>query len=321
MNSKFGLYFCQIMKIIDLLNCPVCKSEIQKHGMELVCNKKHKFKIKNGVPVMAKLNDYLENEAKAWEDEWENGVSKDGLIVYKKTMEVFRRLGLWEESGKAAGFIPTKKESIVLDLGCGNGLSTSNIKGKFVVGLDLSEVQMIRAKKKFKNTNYVVGDASNIPFKSNSFDVVVAINLLHHIPNSRKVIDEVWRILKPGGRFLTVDPNLYNPIGFIGRGMVMKFGLKKILPTIPQFALGDEERQFSKKAYYNLFTKSKFKNFKITPHRLERIFFFVGVVFPVFAKLPFYKELLIYSTKLGNLLVKIPLIDNICYFWKAELVK
>lgn len=309
------------MKITDILACPICKSSVKKVGAKLICKKNHNFHYKKGVPIMAKLNPYLEIEAKAWEDEWQKGVSKSGLVAYKNTMDVFRKLGLWEESGKAAGFIPSNSSNIVLDLGCGNGLSTSHIKGKFVVGLDLSQTQMIRAKSKFKKTNYVVGDASKLPFKTNSFDLVVAINLLHHIKNSDKVIDEVYRILKKGGKFLTVDPNLYNPIGFFGRGAVMKFGLKKVLPTIPQFALGQDERQFSKKGYYDMFNKSKFRTYRIFPHRLERIFFFVAVVFPVVSKLPFYKNLLVISTKLGNAIVKIPPFDNFCYFWKGELIK
>lgn len=309
------------MKIIELLSCPKCKTSISKSGSILICKKNHEFDFKKGVPIMEKLNPYLENEAKAWEDEWKNGVSKAGLKAYKTNMNVFKKLGLWEESGEAAGFIPSNKENVVLDLGCGNGLSTNYIKGKFVVGLDLSQVQMVRAKKRFRKINYVVGNASKLPFKSNTFDLVVAINLLHHITDSEKVLNEVYRVLKPGGKLLTVDPNLYNPIGFIGRGIVMKFKLKKLLPTIPQFALGEDERQFTKAEYYRMFGKSKFKSFKIFPHRLERLLFFSSVIFPQIEKFPFYEKMLIVSTKVGNSIVQIQPFDQFCYFWKGELTK
>ena len=79
--------------------------------------------------MMADLDDYLENEAHAWEDEWQKGVSKKALKVYKRNMKVFKKLGFWEESADAASEIPSQENFTVLDLGCGNGVSTNNIKG------------------------------------------------------------------------------------------------------------------------------------------------------------------------------------------------
>ncbi|MDO8638519.1 MAG: methyltransferase domain-containing protein [Candidatus Daviesbacteria bacterium] len=270
---------------------------------------------------MVELDSYLEVEAHAWEDNWQKGVSKKSLEAYKKNMQIFKKLGFWEESGEAAKLIPSRDDFIVLDLACGNGLSTAHIKGSLVVGLDLSESQLEKAKKRFKDKDFVVGDARKLPFKDNSFDLIVAINMLHHIEETKEALNECMRVLKKGGVLLTVDPNLYNPIGFIGRGLFRLLNLKNIFPTFPQFALGEKERQFSKGQYYQLFKNSKFKKFEIIPHRIERILFFSTILFPALINLPFYEQFLIGVSKLGNKIVKIAPFDYICYFWIGKATK
>lgn len=306
---------------MKLIICPVCGGSVKRIGNKIYCSKMHSFKFEKNVPVMAELNPYLEVEAKAWEDEWKKGVSRSSMRAYRKNMKIFKKLGFWEEAADAAKLIPSEKDYTVLDLGCGNGVSTANIKGKMVVGMDLSKNQMIKAKKKFPRTNYVVGDAMKLPFKSNTFDLVVAINLLHHIGNSQKVLREVFRVLKKGGKVLTVDPNLYNPIGFTGRELFKLLGLKEVFPTIPQFALGEEERQFTKDMYYRLFNSSPFRKFRIEPHRIERLLFFGSVLVPAISSVPFYEEALIFASRAGNALVHIQPLDHLCYFWKGEATK
>ena len=71
-------------------------------------------------------------------------------VNYKKNMEIFKKLGFWEESAKAYRNISSHKEWTVLDLGCGNGVSTNYLKGETVVGVDLSEREMIKAKRKLE---------------------------------------------------------------------------------------------------------------------------------------------------------------------------
>ncbi len=307
--------------IIEILACPVCKQKLLKKNSLLVCKNKHSYPIKKNVPIMSDLDPYLEVEAKAWEDEWQKGVSPKALKSYKYNMKIFKKLGFWEESGEAAGYIPTKKDSVVLDLACGNGVSTANMNGKMVVGLDLSAKQMIRAKSKFKKINFVMGDAEKLPFKDNTFDYVVAINMLHHVYHPVKVLSEIFRVLKKGGKLLSVDPNLYNPIGFTGRGLYRLLGLKRIFPTFPQFALGEDERQFTKSDYYKLFKRSPFKDYIIRPHRIERILFFSTILFPVLNKIPGYDKILTAASKAGNWIVKIKPFDWICYFWMGEATK
>lgn len=314
MNKAFS-------KLLPILACPICHKNLKFINKCFVCIGNHKFLVKSYVPIFTKLNDYLEIESNAWEEEWKSKISKEALKAYEINMSVFKSLGYWEESGNASNLIPSKKDDTVLDLGCGNGVSTSKLKAKQAVGLDLSTKQLVKSKNKYSNCSFIVGDARKLPFRDSSFDMVVAINMLHHVKNPQVVLKECFRVLKSGGRLLTVDPNLYNPIGFIGRGIYKLLRLKKIFPTFPQFALGEDEYQFSKKNYYHLFTKSPFKNFTIRPHRLERIFFFASILIPSLIMFPFYKNIIYILSRIGENLVKISPLDNICYFWKCEAIR
>lgn len=202
-----------------------------------------------------------------------------------------------------------------------NGVSTANIKGDLVIGIDLSESELQRAKKRFPKREFVLADARLLPFKNNSFDFIVAINMLHHVKDPEKVLNEAFRVLKKGGILYTVDPNLYNPFGFTTRELFKLLNLKKYFPKFPQFALGDDEYQFTKNAYYNLFSKSKFKEYKIVPHRFERIMFLFSIVFPLIASIPGYSTVHKYVCIIGNKFVKVKPFDNFCYFWKGEAIK
>lgn len=308
-------------ELLNILICPQCNKKFTLKGQKLECIKGHTFSQKNGVPVFAQLNEYLQTEAHAWEDDWQKGVSKDALEAYKINMKVFDKLGFWDESGKAAKFIPSRNDSVVLDLACGNGVSTANIKGKIVVGLDLSSEQLAKAKIKYPDKSYVVADARKLPFADNTFDLIVGINMLHHVLDPEKVLKECYRALKRNGKLLTVDPNLYNPIGFVGRGLFRLLKLKKYFPSFPQFALGEDEYQFTKSKYYELFKASPFRDFKIIPHRVERILFFGTILIPALVKMPLYENILFGVSRVGNAIVKIRPFDYICYFWKCEARK
>ena len=63
------------------------------------------------------------------------------------------------------------------------------------------------AKKKIrtKNIEYSVMDATNLSFKNNFVDAVFDFGIIHHIPDWKKCIKEVHRVLKPNGEFLIED--------------------------------------------------------------------------------------------------------------------
>jgi len=99
----------------------------------------------------------------------------------------------------------------ILDVGCGIGGTSrylaSNIPGSTVTGITLSTKQVERATKLAKdrnipNANFQVMDALNMTFPDNSFDVVWACESGEHMPDKKRYVDEMTRVLKPGGRIV-----------------------------------------------------------------------------------------------------------------------
>jgi ubiquinone/menaquinone biosynthesis C-methylase UbiE len=98
---------------------------------------------------------------------------------------------------------PRKK---VLEIGCGIGTDASQwAKGSAeYTGVDLTEKAVSVARKRFEIYGYQgesqTADAEDLPFESESFDIVYSFGVLHHTPDTQKAINEVHRVLKPGGR-------------------------------------------------------------------------------------------------------------------------
>jgi ubiquinone/menaquinone biosynthesis C-methylase UbiE len=96
--------------------------------------------------------------------------------------------------------IPSRAK--VLDLGCGNGRFNEFLEGKDYTGLDKSGELIKKAKEKYPKQNFLVGDALNLPFEDNSFDYVISIAVIHHMPTKKtrkKFLKEIKRVLKSEG--------------------------------------------------------------------------------------------------------------------------
>ena len=52
--------------------------------------------------------------------------------------------------------------------------------------------------------DFQVADAQNIPFPDDTFDCVCSMGVLHHVPDTQKALDEIYRVLKPGGRLIVM---------------------------------------------------------------------------------------------------------------------
>lgn len=107
---------------------------------------------------------------------------------------------------KIMGDLQGKK---VLDIGCGTGRLIKKMveKGGIVTGADISPEMLKIAKKKFDELEFVEADIENLPFKNESFDVVVAAFVIVHLKDLKRAFDEVYRVLKPGGSFIVTNVN------------------------------------------------------------------------------------------------------------------
>lgn len=101
-------------------------------------------------------------------------------------------------------------EKVLLDLGCGRGLETERIYKdlcKYSYGVDPSEAA-------FQNNTVheaLIGSAYSIPLENEAVDVVVSQQVLEHIEFPDKMFSEVSRVLRPGGIFAAMTPNLWYP--------------------------------------------------------------------------------------------------------------
>ena len=119
-------------------------------------------------------------------------------------------------------FVELKPGEVVLDLGCGGGLDlyfyakAVGPKGK-VYGLDISEAMVNRAKENMKKTemsNVEIhrGESDKLPFNDNFFDVTASNGIYNLSPDKESVMQEVFRVLRVGGRTVFCEIILKEPL-------------------------------------------------------------------------------------------------------------
>jgi ubiquinone/menaquinone biosynthesis C-methylase UbiE len=113
-----------------------------------------------------------------------------------------------------AEYLPAAGE-VFLDFGCGNGAQTLLFEKDFpvVIGVDIG-ISHLRALKKEaaqrgvgEKVMAVCYDGSRIPFSDSSVDYSVSFEVLEHVKNEDKALDELARVLKPGGSLAISVPN------------------------------------------------------------------------------------------------------------------
>ena len=113
-------------------------------------------------------------------------------------LPMFQRLGL------------DVKDKDILEIGCGNGYGgylLNQLNPKSYIGLDIMEEQLKIARQNYPQYEFILQDATDLSqFADASKDVVIIFGVLHHIPEWRKVIDEIARVLKPDGGLFLEEP-------------------------------------------------------------------------------------------------------------------
>lgn len=103
------------------------------------------------------------------------------------------------------------KGTRILDIGCGEGVIASKLKGDEVVGIDISRNALRYGQRNYgKIVEFVLASAMNLPFKDASFDCVTAFELIEHLTpeDMHKCLKEIKRVCVPNGRIVISTPNL-----------------------------------------------------------------------------------------------------------------
>lgn len=154
-------------------------------------------------------------------------------------------------------FIGNGVEGNILEIGCGIGETTKKLSSIYqkakITAIDYDKSQIEKAVKKINDEriSFLVGDATELKFQREQFNIVFELNTFHHITDYRKAMKEVHRVLKHGGYFYIMDISKYffNPL------------FRIIFPA---------EVYFSKKEFIDSLNKS---GFHIEKEKREKIFF------------------------------------------------
>ncbi|MDB9514974.1 class I SAM-dependent methyltransferase [Kamptonema animale CS-326] len=164
----------------------------------------------------------LEKE-RQFHDAWASTIDVDGIRVkdYFEACTAPENRFILKQLGDITG----KK---LLDLGCGAGENSVYFakKGALCVATDYSP-GMVEVALKLAETNGVkiegcTANAMELEFPDNTFDIVYASNLLHHLPEPKMAIREMHRVLKPGGKACFWEPLKHNPVINVYRRMATK---------------------------------------------------------------------------------------------------
>ena len=171
----------------------------------------------------------------------------------------------------------------VLDLGCGSGGITRKMKelnpSAKIFGVDFNPDAISYAKNTDSGTkglNYKVGDAERIQFRNNFFDIVIGLDVLDHVPDYKKCLNEIYRVLnKEGELILTVENNyslwplvemLWDKIGGGGRDLMHVHVVRFNPKSFRQIML---KKGFEIREYYTI-------------HNLNTFFYLISSYYPKF---------------------------------------
>ena len=151
--------------------------------------------------------------------------------------------------------VKNKRFSTVLELACGTGRVTRHLlklipeNGQLVASdINPDMVEIGKTVVTYDSVLWLVADAQQLPFKEESFDLVVCQFGIMFCPDKEKAVEEAYRVLTPKGSFVfnVWDDMIYNPSSAL---------IKKVVDEI----MGDQSPDFLKKGPYSFYNKEEIK--------------------------------------------------------------
>ena len=145
------------------------------------------------------------------------------------------------------------RDKRALEVGCGQGSTLNYLPGlgAHMHGIDMSEASLARARAGAEEIGHAdrveltLGDAEHLLFPDKFFDAVVCIGVLHHTQNTERGVQEIWRVLKPGGFAIVMLYRSGNPKWWATQ---IVRGLSHIIDRVygRQFVVADRLRYLQK---------------------------------------------------------------------------
>ena len=184
-----------------MIICPICKEKLIKEGRTYKCSKNHSFDLSKSGHVNLLLDNQKHSKMR--------GDDKDMVLSRKHFLEKNYYKGISDKLNEIIlRNIPenSDKKINILDIGCGEGYYTGNLKNFLdknniqneIIGIDISKEAVISASKSHKGINWIVASATNIPVCDESLDFIICMF-------AKIIPEEKMRTLKKGGKLIIVS--------------------------------------------------------------------------------------------------------------------
>lgn len=197
---------------------------------------------------------------------WQLEVYKYSFKKKDKLSQIFKHLTL-------------QGDEVVLDIGCANGILAHHLQGQ--VGqlhcLEPNQEYLKEAQKIIKQAKFYNGTAENLPFPDNHFDMIFMLDVLYYT-DEKKTIEEMKRVLKPGGTLILTVPYLRPTLSL--RFVKQKMG-------VDLFHEGGKREGYDQKLINRLFAAKSWEVAKTAYHSL----FFIELVESVLNSMRGKKEI------------------------------
>lgn len=178
----------------------------------------------------------------------------------------------------------------VLDIGCGPGIMVDHLinKGFEFFGVDISREMINECKRKFghiKSAHFSVGNIEKLQFSDSYFDVVVNMGVVEYLDDDKPAVEEMARVLKPGGIVIITLPNKLSPYRVWDRILLFRSTKNLVRRIIQRKRQVVTNREYTEVAYCNLLASYRLKVTDIVYYNFNLLFFPLDRLLPGLAVL------------------------------------
>lgn len=161
----------------------------------------------------------------------------------------------------------------VLEVGCGRGFYEHMLSYIFpdlyINAIDINNDYLTKARNTVKkdNVSFLQADALHLPWKDNTFDRILSTEVLEHLPDDLTALQEMYRVLKPGGRVVITVPNNNYPLSWDPINWFLERVFDTHIPSNIWWAAGiwaDHVRLYTKDTLSSVIKASGFEIEKIS---------------------------------------------------------
>jgi ubiquinone/menaquinone biosynthesis C-methylase UbiE len=201
-----------LVYLSDRFECERCRSAYPFLGPNSV----NLLRNNNLTKIKRSIQEFWGDICQQWYSSFDAGLDQAKLLMNLDYLEdMFRRR---QHLATTEMRLPELKNQRVLEIGCGGGGHSALFRkyGANVSAIDITPERVISTAKKLLILDECtetgsgvafLADAEDLPFAANYFDIVYSNGVLHHSENTEKCIDEIFRVLRPGGKAIVM---LYN---------------------------------------------------------------------------------------------------------------